>query len=278
MSIEVRPLTPQIGAEVFGVDITKPMGNADFDAVQQAFLDHLIIVFRDQPLNDDQLMTLGRQFGPLLVHPFLQNDGPNPEVIHIKREPADQAIVGAEWHSDTTSIEAPPLAGVLHCIETPRAGGDTLFASQYRAYEALSDGMKEMLDGMVAVHNDTRVAGPQSGVNGSRANRVREDADWTPGSAEHPVIRTHPETGKKALFVNISYTRYFKGMTEEESAPLLNYLFRHAVRPEFTCRVGWRPGSTVIWDNRCVKHLAINDCGPHRREMHRVQVAGDRPH
>jgi len=278
MGIEVRPLTPQIGAEVFGVDVTKPMGNADFDTVHQALLDHSIIVFREQPLDDNQLMGLGRQFGPLIVHPFLQNDGPNPEVIHIKREPQDKAIVGQEWHSDTTCIETPPLAGVLHCIETPLAGGDTLFASQYRAWETLSDGMKEMLDGMIAVHNDTRVAGPQSGVNGNRANRVRDDADWKPSSAEHPVVRTHPETGRKGLFVNISYTRYFKGMTEAESAPLLNFLYRHAVRPEFTCRVQWRPGSTVIWDNRCVKHLAVHDCGPHRREMHRVQVAGDRPY
>jgi taurine dioxygenase len=172
----------------------------------------------------------------------------------------------------------PPMGAVLHAIETPPYGGDTCFANQYLAYETLSDGMKRLLDELRAVHSDRKVAGPLAGRNAYRATKVREDTDWRETISAHPVVRTHPETGRKLLFVNHSYTIGFEGMTEEESRPLLDYLLEHGHRPEFTCRFRWRNGSVAFWDNRSVKHLAVHDAGPFRRLMRRVQIAGDRPY
>ncbi|MFT5391523.1 MAG: taurine dioxygenase [Gammaproteobacteria bacterium] len=277
MQIDVTPISPAIGAEIDGVDITKPLNDADFAAVNQALLDHLIIVFRDQPLDDAALMGLGRRFSPLVIHPFLKPNTENPEVVAILREPGDETIVGEDWHADTTHIETPPMGAVLHAIEVPPVGGDTMFANQYLAYESLSDGMKRMLGTLNAVHDDTQVAGPNSNKNRTRANKVRDDPDWQPTSNIHPVVRTHPETGRKSLFVNRSYSHCFENLTPEESLPLMSYLLAHATRPDFTCRVRWEAGTTVIWDNRCMKHIAVNDVVGHRRVMRRVQMTGDRP-
>jgi taurine dioxygenase len=168
------------------------------------------------------------------------------------------------------------MGAILYAIEVPPYGGDTLFASQYLAYEALSDGMKRLLEGLRAVHSDRKVAGPQAGMNAYRATKVREEG-WEETVSTHPVVRTHPETGRKLLFVNHSYTIRFDGMTEAESAPLLGYLLEHGHRPEFTCRFRWATGSVAFWDNRCVKHLAVHDAGRFRRIMRRVQIAGDKP-
>jgi len=272
------PLSPAIGAEVEGVDIARPLGDAAFAAVNRALLDHLVIVFRDQPLDDDALMALGRRFSSLVIHPFLEPNTDNPEVVAIYREPGDKTIVGEDWHADTTHIEAPPMGAVLHAIEVPPKGGDTLFANQYLAYEALSDGMKKMLEGLNAVHDDTRAAGPDSKKNQTRTNKVRAGPDWRPTANVHPVVRTHPETGRKSLFVNRSYSHRFENMTREESLPLMSFLLEHATRPEFTCRVRWKAGTTVIWDNRCMTHIAVNDVTGHRRVMRRVQMTGDRPY
>lgn len=277
MNIKVTPLSPAIGAEVAGIDITKPMSSETFAGLKQALLDHLIVVIRNQPLDDDALMGLGRQFSDLVIHPFLQSNTEHPEVVAILREPTDTTIVGEDWHSDTTHIETPPMGAVLHAIETPPKGGDTMFANQYLAYESLSDGMKDLLVGLNAVHDDTRVAGPKSGKNKTRANKVRADADWRPTESIHPVVRTHPETGRKCLFVNRSYSHRFENMTRAESLPLMNFLLEQGNRPEFTCRVHWEPGTTVIWDNRCMKHIAVNDVTGHRRVMRRVQMTGDKP-
>jgi taurine dioxygenase len=166
---------------------------------------------------------------------------------------------------------------VLYGVDTPPYGGDTLFANQYLAYETLSDGMKRMLEKMTAVHSDITVAGPQAARNQYRTTKVREDAEWREHVAEHPVVRTHPETGRKGLFINRSYTQRFSGMTVEESKPLLEFLWSHATRPEFTCRFRWENGSVTVWDNRCVMHIAVNDVWEFPRVMHRVQMCGDRP-
>ncbi len=278
MKLEISPISPSIEAEVAGADITSPLDDDAFAAVNQALLDHLVLVFRNQPLDDAALMALGRRFAPLITHPFLMPNTDNPEVVAILRVPGDVKIVGADWHADTTHIETPPMGAVLHALEVPPHGGDTLFANQYLAYETLSDGMKKMLEGLMAVHDDTRVAGPKAGINAGRANKVRDDADWRATSNEHPVVRTHPETDRKSLFVNRAYSHRFKDMTEAESAPLLSYLLEHATRPEFTCRVRWDADTTVIWDNRCVNHVAVNDVFDHRRVMRRVQMSGDRPY
>jgi taurine dioxygenase len=171
-------------------------------------------------------------------------------------------------------MSTPPMGAILYAIEVPPYGGDTLFANQYQAYAALSDGMKRMLADVRAVHSDRKVAGPQADKNAYRATKVREDADWRETVSTHPVVVTHPETHRRLLYVNASYTVGFADMTEDESQPLLDYLLQHGHRPEFTCRFRWEPGSIAFWDNRACKHLAIHDAGRFRRVMRRTQIAG----
>jgi len=276
--ITVAPIAGALGAELAGADISQDLPDAVVAEIRQALLDNQVIVFRGQSLTEEGLMAFGRRFGDLLVHPNLLKAGPYPEVIHVRKEPTDTRVVGEDWHADTTCLANPPMGGILYALETPPVGGDTMFASQTLAYAALSDGMRAMLDKMNAVHNDTRVAGPNININRGRSSGVRDDEEWRPTESVHPVVRTHPETGRKGLFVNISYTRRFEGMTEEESAPLLEFLYAHASRPEFTCRVWWEPGTVTFWDNRCVNHIAVNDYHGYLRDMRRVQVVGDRPY
>tara|TARA_B100000676_G_scaffold255139_1_gene261839 strand:- start:214 stop:1059 length:846 start_codon:yes stop_codon:yes gene_type:complete len=271
----VKPVSGSVGALVEGIDISQDLDGDVIAEIRQAWLDHLVIFFHDQHLSDERLMTFGRYFGDLYLHPNLAKKGPHPEVIHVVKEPDATRVVGAEWHTDTGHVACPPMAAILHALETPPKGGDTLFANQYLAYETLSDGLKATLDGLKAVHDDSRVAGPNA--NKGRSTQTRDDVDWQPTVNAHPVVRTHPETGRKALYVNIASAHYFEGMTQAESAPLLRYLFDHATRPEFTCRFCWAPGSVAFWDNRCLKHIAVNDYHGHRRDMRRVQLAGDRP-
>lgn len=270
-----KPLSGAVGAELEGIDLSRDLDAGEIAAIRRALLDHLVIFFRDQRMSDARLMTFGRYFGALYLHPNLAKKGPHPEVIHVVKEPGDTRVVGAEWHTDTGHVECPPMGAILHALDVPPRGGDTLFANQYLAYETLSDGLKATLDGLQAVHDDSRVAGPNA--NRGRSTRTRDDDAWRPTVNAHPVVRTHPETGRKALYVNIASTMNFEGMTREESAPLLGYLYRHATRPEFTCRFRWAPGSVAFWDNRCLKHIAVNDYHGHRRDMRRVQIAGDRP-
>ena len=205
---------------------------------------------------------------------FRWGEGEDDEVLEIRRQPTDSRIVGELWHADTTMMLEPPMGAILYAVEVPPYGGDTLFANQYLAFDSLSDGMKRMVSGLRAVHSDIRVAGPRAGLNARRAIKVREDANWRPTESVHPVVRTHPETGRKCLFVNHSYTCRFEDMTEQESRPLLEFLLNHGHRPEFTCRFRWQPGSIAFWDNRCTKHLAVHDAGPFHRRMQRTQIAG----
>jgi len=272
---EVKPLSGAVGAVLSGIDISEELSADAIAEIRQAWLEHLVIFFRDQQLSDERLMAFGRRFGDLYLHPNLAKKGPNPEVIHVVKEPEATRVVGAEWHTDTGHVECPPMGAILHALEVPPRGGDTLFANQYLAYETLSDGLKAALDGMKAVHDDSRVAGPNA--NQGRSTQTRDDEEWTPTENAHPVIRTHPETGRKALFVNVASAHKFEGMRRAESAALLQYLFKHATRPEFTCRFNWEPGSVAFWDNRCLKHIAVNDYQGHRRDMRRVQLVGDKP-
>jgi taurine dioxygenase len=275
--IEVRPVAGAIGAEIEGVDIAEEPGEATIGAIRRALLDHGVIFFRGQEFDAEQHKAFARRFGPIFVHPNFKGTGPDPEIVTILREPGDAKIVGEDWHSDTTMMAEPPMGAILYAIEVPPHGGDTIFANQYAAYEALSDGMKRLLEGLRAVHSDRRVAGPQAAMNARRATKVREDSEWRETVSLHPVVRTHPETGRKCLFVNHSYCVGFEGMTEAESRPLLEFLMQHGHRPEFTCRFRWEKGSVAFWDNRCTKHIAVNDAQPFRRLMRRVQIAGDRP-
>jgi len=256
-----------LGAEILGVDLSKKFPEKE---IRKAFLEHGVVFFRDQKLDPAQFMAFARAMGKPIEYPFVKGIEGFPEVIEVKKLEHEKHNFGGIWHSDTAYLQEPPMGSMLIAREIPSYGGDTEFASQYLAYEALSDGLKRLLEGMVAVN-----ASSKADVTRTREDRVKEYAEHY--EAEHPVVRTHPETGRKALYVNRGHTLRFRGMTEAESAPLLEFLFRHQVKPEFTCRFQWQVGSLAFWDNRCTQHNPINDYHGHRRVMHRITLAGDRP-
>ena len=276
--IEIAPIAGALGAEIAGVDVARDLDEGVIGEIRQALLDYGVIFFRDQDLERERHKAFTRRFGEIFIHPNYNGVGADPEIVDIKREPGDKKIVGEDWHTDTTMVADPPMGAILYAIEVPPYGGDTLFANQYLAYESLSHGLKRTLEGLRAVHTDRLVAGPQANMNAHRSTKVREDANWRETISVHPVVRTHPETGRKLLFVNRSYTVGFEGWTETESRPLLEYLLEHGHRPEFTCRFRWANGSIAFWDNRCTKHLAVHDAGPFRRIMRRTQICGDAVH
>ncbi len=275
--LDVRPMAGACGAEIHGVDLGGSLDDATVKAIRQALLDHCVIFFRDQSIDVPQHKALARRFGEIFIHPNYKGTGPDPEIVEIRREPGDTKIVGEEWHADTTMMQAPPMGALLYALEVPPFGGDTMFASQYAAYDALSDGMKKLLDGLKAYHSDRKVAGPRANMNAFRSTKVREDDGWQETVSLHPVVVRHPETGRKLLYVNHSYTYAFEGMTDAESKPLLDYLLNHGHRPEFTCRFRWAKGSVAFWDNRVCKHLAVHDSHQARRHMRRIQIAGTQP-
>jgi taurine dioxygenase len=228
------------------------------------------VFFRDQKLDPAQFMAFARRFGKPIEYPFVKGLDGFPEVIEVRKLEHEKHNFGGLWHSDTAYLPEPPMGSMLIAREIPPYGGDTEFASQYAAYEALSDGMKRLLDGLYAVNSSSKADATKT-----REDMVKEYR--TQYESEHPVVRTHPETGRKALYVNVGHTSRFRGMTEAESAPLLEFLYRHQVKAEFTCRFQWRVGSIAFWDNRCTQHNPINDYHGHRRVMHRITLAGDRP-
>jgi taurine dioxygenase len=275
VAFEVRLIAGALGAELHGVDLCVELSAETIGAIRQALLDHGVIFFRDQDLPPDRLLALARRFGTPVEYPFLKGIEGFPEIITVSKLEDEKVNFGGVWHSDTTYLQEPPMATLLVAREVPEAGGDTIFANQYLAYETLSDGMKRLLAGLKGVASSAK----------ADSSRTREDRIKSDGSAdarklltaEHPVVRTHPETGRKALYVNRAHTVGFAGMTEEESTPLLEFLFHHQIRPEFTCRFRWTVGSLAIWDNRCAQHYAVNDYAGQRRIMQRVTLAGDRP-
>ena len=277
--IEVEPIAGACGAEVHGVDLSQPLGDETFEDIHNALVDHQVIFFRDQDITEDQHKAFGRRFGPLNIHPRYEPlEGP-PEIFPIRKDPEHKRIVGESWHHDLTHLPEPPMGSILYALEVPPVGGDTMFASQYAAYEALSDGLKELLDGMHAVH-DNRIQSPKVSAarNEERTSKLREDlSEEEEPECVHPVVITHPDSGRKALYVNRIRTHRFVDMTEEESKPLLEYLFEHSYKPEFTCRFRWRKGSIAFWDNRVVMHKALNDYPGYKRYMNRVTVNGARP-
>ena len=275
--IDVRPIAGALGAEIGGVDLSGPLDEARFEAVHRAFLDHLVIFFRDQHITPQAQLDFAARFGPPHIHPFTPGMPEHPEILEIVKAPAETRNWGGRWHSDVAFEDEPPLGSVLYAKEVPPFGGDTLFANMYLAYESLSDGMRAMLDGLACVHvGDVSVF--DSGYEAMAA------IDNEPQVATHPMVRTHPETGRRSLFVSRVWTKGIEGWAEEESRPLLEFLYAHAVRPEFTCQFRWQVNSIAFWDNRCVLHRANEDfhfgrrgLTPHRRRMHRVTVKGDRP-
>ena len=281
MSINIRPVSPALGAEVSGIDLSRPLRDEEFDAVRRALLEHGVIFLRDQELDPPDLVRFGRRFGPLTVHPMMEPLAGHPEILEIVKNPEDRNNFGGSWHTDLSYLERPALASLLYAREIPPVGGDTLFANMYLAFETLSGGLRRVLAGLRAVH-DTRMiytadAQVSGGTIGDAASMGRSRRSDEHEEAIHPVVRTHPETGRRALYVNCNFTTRFEDMTEAESAPLLSFLFAHLERPELTCRFRWTQGAVALWDNRCTQHYALNDYHGHRRVMQRVSIEGDRP-
>jgi len=274
-ALDIRPIAGALGAEIHGVDLASELDSGTVATIRRALLDHLVIFFRDQDLPPDRFLAFARRLGTPVEYPLVKGIEGYPEIIRVAKLENETVNFGGIWHSDTTYLETPPMGTMLVAREVPPIGGDTLFANMYLAYDTLSDGMKRLLEGLKGVSTSLK----------ADATRTREDrikSDPTTQSrqeliAEHPVVRTHPETGRKALYVNVAHTVRFAGMTEAESAPILRYLFEHQVRPEFTCRFAWQVGSLAFWDNRAVQHNPVNDYHGYRRVMHRITLAGDKP-
>ena len=272
--MEIHPVAGALGAEIGGVDLAK-LDDATSAAIRRVWLEHLVVFFRDQDLTPAQFLGFAQRFGEPIEYPFVKGLDDYPKIIPVLKLAHETVNFGGIWHSDTAYLDAPPMASMLIAREVPPAGGDTEFANMYLAYETLSDGMKRLLEGLTAINSSAA-----ADVSRTREDRIKDSARADAKKeyvAAHPIVRVHPETGRKALYVNSAHTIGFEGMTTEESAPLLRYLFRHQVRPDFTCRFRWRPGSIALWDNRCAQHNAINDYQGHRRLMHRITLAGDRP-
>lgn len=278
--IRVLPITGVLGAEVEGVDLTRPVPDAVFGEIEQAFADHGVLVFRGQDTSIEDQKRFTRMFGEFGFEPYVDTMKEHPEVIEVLKEASETGMVnfGGNWHSDWSFQETPPRITILHAKEVPPYGGDTCFANMYLAYETLSDGMKSMLEGLNVMHSAKRPYGVGNKLFG-KARRAMKIHNTEEAHAEfaHPAVRTVPETGRKALFVNPVYAIRFENMGERESRPLLDQLHAHATRIELTCRVRWQPGTLTMWDNRCVQHNAMNDYDGYRRLLHRTTVAGERP-
>ena len=263
------------GAEVSGLDLTTQPDDRSIAGLRAAWLEHGVLFLRDATFSPRDFLAFAGRFGTPVEYPFVRGLDGLPQITPVIKEPEERINFGGVWHSDTAYLERPPMATMLIAREVPPAGGDTLFADCRAAYDALSDGLRATLDGLRAINSSKK----------ADASKTREDRQKERGAvtnaevleASHPVVRTHPETGRKSLYVNLGHTTRFDGWSEAESKPLLDFLFTHITRPEFTCRFRWAPGSIALWDNRAVQHYPVNDYHGHRREMHRITLQGDVP-
>ncbi len=272
-TLRVEPLTPTIGAEISGVDLRNPLDTEEVARIETALLDHLVVFFRDQDITPAQHIAFGRQFGELCYPPFMTDHGDDPELLVLDQ--IDPRGEGTDvWHSDNTFMAEPPVGSILKAIQLPKSGGDTCFASAYAAWEALSPPIQRTLDGLTAIHDLTATLERANAAGHTNAD-VAAILEKSP-PVEHPVVRTHPRTGRKALFVNANSTTRIVGLTERENAMLLPFLCDHIRDPAFQCRFRWAPNSIAFWDNRSAQHLAVADYRE-RRVMHRVTLAGDEP-
>jgi taurine dioxygenase len=279
-ALEVRPVAGRLGAEISGVDLSKPLDATSFEAVHAALLDHAVIFFRGQQLSRDEQLQLARRFGEPEVHPIADGMQEHPEVIRVLKPAGEEAFFGTSWHTDNSFFERPSALTVLYAEEVPPYGGDTVFASMQAAYEALSQPMQVFLEPLLAVHSAANAYDPRT--TGDAKYRGEAAITYTYSDAiydevEHPVVRTHPETGRRSLYVNSMFTQRIVGLEDHESDALLGMLHAHATRPEFTCRVRWHPGTLTLWDNRCVQHYALDDYPDAERVMYRVTVKGSKP-
>ncbi len=273
-SLRVEPISGAIGAEIHGVDLSHTLDEAVIGQIRTALHDHGVVFFRDQDLTPEQHIAFAGRFAPINVNRFFAHAEGYPAIAEVRKEPGQQKNIGGGWHTDHSYDTEPAMGSILLARELPPAGGDTLFASMYAAYDALSDGLKKTLEGMRAVHSSEHVFGASVKREQQADGRLR-NADQATQNAVHPVIIRHPGSGRRALYVNPGFTLRFEGWTDDESRPLLDYLYRHAARPEFQCRFRWREGSVAFWDNRATWHYAANDYQGERRLLHRITLEGE---
>ena len=279
--LTVRKLTGALGAEITGVDLSQPPSEEVMAEIRAALLDNLVIAIRDQTLTPDQQLAFARRWGEIHLHPFMEGMADYPEILAIIKRPTDKKNFGGSWHTDQMFSPSPAMGTMLYAKEVPSSGGDTMFTNQYLAYESLSDGMKALAQKLhtVCVGDNFKSAGGKSRKD-RYADTMGEMKVKDPGNVQttsvHPLVRTHPETGRKSLYIG-GHVQYFDGMTDEESQPLIDFFMKHSVRPEFTCRVRWQTGTLTFWDNRCTQHFAVNDYPAETRIMHRITICGDQP-
>ena len=274
-TMKVKQIAGALGAEISGVDLSGGVTPRLAGEIRKVFLEHQVIFLRDQNLTPEQFLGFAKAMGEPIEYPFVKGLKDFPQIIEVKKLEHEKVNFGGIWHSDTTYLDHPPMGSMLLSREVPPYGGDTLFASQYLAYEALSSTMKGVLNGLIGVSSSAK-----ADVSKTREDRIKTDGKEAASQeyrAEHPLVRTHPETGRKALYVNVAHTAGIQGMSLQESAPLLHFLFEHQVKPEFTCRFAWEPHAIAFWDNRCVQHNPVNDYHGFRRVMQRITLQGDKP-
>ncbi|MBS0221009.1 MAG: TauD/TfdA family dioxygenase [Proteobacteria bacterium] len=270
---EIRPSSPTVGAEILGVDLAQPLSAEETGELRAALNEYGVIFFRDQELSPEQHIAFAERFAPINVNRFFRSVADHPQIAEVRKEPAQTTNIGGGWHTDHSYDRAPALGSILLAREVPEHGGDTMFASMHHAYEALSDGLKRTLEGLRAVHSSRHVFGAAARYARDTAGRIG-NAELATQDAVHSVVIRHPETGRKTLYVNAAFTLRFEGWTDEESKPLLDYLYAHAAQPQFQTRFQWRKGSIAFWDNRATWHFAINDYHGERRLMHRITLEG----
>jgi len=276
--IEIVPIAGALGAEVLGVDLAAPIEDGRFAEIRQAFHDHSVIFFRDQDITPEQHIAFARRFGPINVNRFFSTVPGHPEIAEVRKEPEQKKNIGEAWHTDHSYDEIPALGSMLLAREVPAQGGDTMFASMVAAYYALSDGMKRTLEPLRALHSSRHVFGAKAGYDHNDLKGRLHNPQAATQDAVHPVVIRHPDTSRRALYVNANFTLGIEGWTKEESEALLGFLYSHGARPEFTCRFRWRNGSIALWDNRSTWHCAVNDYHGARRLMHRITIDGTALH
>ena len=271
--MKIKKIAGALGAELSNVDLAKGLSLSETQGVRQALLDHQVIFLRHQDLTPEQFLAFAQSMGEPIEYPFVKGQAGFPHIIEVKKLEHEKVNFGGIWHSDTTYLDVPPMGSMLLAREVPPYGGDTMFANQYMAYEALSETMKRLLTGLRGISSSAK-----ADVSKTREDRIKSDGKETVQyRAAHPIVRTHPETGRKSLYVNVAHTAGIEGLSDEESAPLLKFLFEHQVKPEFTCRFVWEANAIAFWDNRCALHNPVNDYHGFRRVMHRITLKGTQP-
>lgn len=274
-SLDIRPLGPACGAEVVGARLGA-VTDEQMAILRRTLAERGVLFFRDQELTPEQQIAFARRWGDIDVNAYFPANGLHPEIAEVRKDENQKVNIGGGWHTDHSYDQVPAMGSVLLARETPPSGGDTLFASTYAAYDSLSDGLKKTLNGLRAVHSADHIYGLEGAY--SRTDRTDLALSDISRRAVHPMVITHPESGRKALYVNPGFTLGIEGWAPEESKPLLDYLYAQTIRPEHQCRLQWAPGSLAVWDNRSTWHFALNDYQGHRRLMHRITISGSPLH